>query len=49
MVQKEHQALRERRETLDYQGFQALKDYVENGGAQDLQDFLDKRVKRESQ
>jgi hypothetical protein len=49
MVQKEHQASRERRETLDYQGFQALKDYVENEGAQDLQDFPDKRVKRESQ
>ena len=49
MVQKEHQASRERREILDYQGFQVLKDYAENEGAQGLQDFLDKRVKRESQ
>ena len=49
MVQKEHQASREKRETLDYQGFQALKDYEENEGAQELPGFLDKRVKRESQ
>ena len=49
MVQKEHQASRERRETLDYQDFQALKDYVENVGVQDPLDFLDRRVRRESQ
>ena len=49
MAQKEHQASRERRETLDYQDFQALKDYVENGGVQGPPDFLDRRVRRESQ
>ena len=49
MVQKEHQASKGRKATLDYQAFLVLKDYVENAEVQELQDFQDKRGKKESQ